>query len=364
MNVPYPADYGGACEMFFKIRALHAQGVRIHLHCFDYGRGRQPILQKYCTEVIYYERMTGHKGISMRLPYIVASRANPQLLENLRKDDHPILFEGVHTTYYLHAGALEGRRCLVRLHNVEHLYYRQLARMTGSLVRKIHYYLESRLLRKYEQELAVRAPLLAISDKEADVFRKMLDAQDVRTLKPFTGMEYPMSREGVGNFCLYHGNLSVPENEKAAAWLLREVFNDLKVPLVIAGKQPSARLEKLAHKWQHTCLVADPLEKEMQDLVQKAQIHILPSFTETGFKFKLLNAVFNGRHVVVNGRMVEGTGLESACHEAVNAAAFKSLVAQLFRKPFEEEEIMLRERLMHLHFNDSRLAGQLIAWLW
>ena len=50
----------------------------------------------------------------------------------------------------------------------------------------------------------------------------------------------------------------------------------------------------------HTCLVANPSEMEMQDMIAKAQINILPSFNNTGIQIKLLNALFNGRHCLVN----------------------------------------------------------------
>lgn len=32
-DVPFPADYGGAIEEFYKIKSLHAAGVKIYLHC-------------------------------------------------------------------------------------------------------------------------------------------------------------------------------------------------------------------------------------------------------------------------------------------------------------------------------------------
>ena len=98
--------------------------------------------------------MEGHKGLSMKLPYIVSSRANPELLENLKKDDYPILFEGIHTTYYVHEHALDNRKIFIRLHNAEHLYYKQLARQSRNLWKKIYYLNESRLLYKYEKGIA------------------------------------------------------------------------------------------------------------------------------------------------------------------------------------------------------------------
>jgi hypothetical protein len=42
LNVPFPVDYGGVFDLFYKLPALHDQGVKIHLHCFEYGRGEQP----------------------------------------------------------------------------------------------------------------------------------------------------------------------------------------------------------------------------------------------------------------------------------------------------------------------------------
>jgi hypothetical protein len=364
LDVPYPANYGGASEMFNKLLALHAEGVEVILHCYDYGKGRQPALQRYASEIHYYERGTGHKGVSMTLPYIVASRASRELVANLSKDDLPILFEGIHTTYPLHQGLLKGRRCFVRLHNIEHAYYRQMSWHSRDPIRKTYSFFESLLLERYERELAGMATLLPISGIEAAKIGKENPSADVRPLPAFIGLGKTESETGMGNFCLYHGNLSVAENEKAATWLLRKVFNDMPVPLVVAGKAPSARLRRLAHREQHTCIVSDPSENEMQDMVKKAQIHVLPSFSDTGVKFKLLNAVFRGRHVLTNETMVAGTGIETACHLANGADAFKSVVTQLYRKPFEEEEVALRERLREMHYDDSTNARRLISWIW
>ena len=37
-TIPYPPNYGGAIDVFFKIKALHSYGVQVHLHCFSYDR--------------------------------------------------------------------------------------------------------------------------------------------------------------------------------------------------------------------------------------------------------------------------------------------------------------------------------------
>ena len=49
-NIPFPANYGGVIDVFYKIKALQNQGVNIILHAFEYGRQQAPELEKYCSQ--------------------------------------------------------------------------------------------------------------------------------------------------------------------------------------------------------------------------------------------------------------------------------------------------------------------------
>jgi hypothetical protein len=98
-TIPYPPNFGGAIDVFFKIKALHAAGVKIHLHCFSYDRNPSPELEKYCFETHYYPRKTGLRSALNWRPYIVYSRRSDRLFEILQKDDYPILFEGLHSCF-------------------------------------------------------------------------------------------------------------------------------------------------------------------------------------------------------------------------------------------------------------------------
>jgi hypothetical protein len=168
----------------------------------------------------------------------------------------------------------------------------------------------------------------------------------------------------MGAYCLYHGDLGVEVNEKAATWLLEKVFSQVKVPFVIMGKNPSQKLYDLARANSHTCLVANPSEKEIQDMIAKAHINILPSYTTTGMKVKLLNALFNGRHCVVNDATVAGSGVESACHIGTTANAFREIIAQLYHQPFTSDEVELRKRLLNKMFDNEINAEKQVRWIW
>ncbi|MFI5185191.1 MAG: glycosyltransferase family 4 protein [Chitinophagales bacterium] len=364
LDAPCPPDYGGAIEMFGKIKALYQEGIKIHLHYFDYKNRDVHELNSYCETIHSYKRKSFRQGFSFSIPYIVSSRINDELVLNLNKDDHPVILEGIHCTGILNALDIETRKVLIRLHNDEAFYYDKLAKYESNLFKKIYFTAESKLLIKYQTGLPKNCLYACLSKKDAHSFTEKYALPKVEFLPAFTGWSQVNCKEGIGNFCLYHGNLSVAENEKAACWLLDKVFTKIKVPLVIAGKHPSRRLSKWAHLCQHTCLVADPSEKEMNDLLEKAHIHILPSFNDTGVKLKLLHALYRGRHCVVNPGAVEGSGLDAACHIGKNANAIASIVLQLHHQPFGEEEIQLRKKILCETYNNQRNAQKVIAWLY
>ena len=47
-SVPFPANYGGVIDVFYKLKALHKAGMKIHLHCYQYDRSEAPELNTYC----------------------------------------------------------------------------------------------------------------------------------------------------------------------------------------------------------------------------------------------------------------------------------------------------------------------------
>ena len=363
-DVPWPAEHGGFTDLFYKLKALHNRGINIHLHCFTSGRSPQAALDRYCASVNYYDRKKNISGFSFRLPFIVNSRKNPSLAANLQKDNYPVLLEGIHTTYCLFNGMLTNRKILVRLHNTEFEYYRKLAKPERNIFKKYYLLLESRLLKKYERAIANKAVFLAVSTIDVKRYQDIFKAKDIHYLPVFTPYTLASGKEGKGNYCLYHGNLSVIENEQAATWLLDCVFNDLEIPFVIAGKNPSGRLQKMAHRYRHTCLVANPTASEMQDLVARAQLHIIPSFNSTGIKLKLLNAFFNGRHCLVNRAAVEGSGLEQYCYSSEGATAFKKKTTELFQLYFTQQAVEERQGLLLSEFNNERNAKKLVELIW
>lgn len=364
LDVPYPADYGGVVDLFYKIVALHEEGILIHLHCFEYGRGKQNELEKYCVEVNYYSRQPAFKSVSLRTPYIVKSRRNKRLFKNLLKDQYPILFEGIHCTYYLFHPALAKRKMPVRLHNVEYVYYSNLAKTEVSFFKKKYFLLESKLLRQYEKKVAAQALCLTVTEFDEQFYRQHLGARSVSYLPVFIKNELVESKTGYGGYCLYHGNLSIKENENMVLWLINEVFNTVSIPFVVAGKNPSIHLAEAVKANKNICLEADPSDDNLFDLIQNAQVNILPAQNSAGIKIKLLNAVFNGRHCLVNTIAVSGTGLETTCAVAETGSEFIKAIEMFYKLSFTEDDILKRQKILDEKYNNRKNALRLIRLIY
>ena len=50
-DVPFPSNYGGVIDVYNKLVWLNKLGVKIHLHCFKYGRSSSSKLNDLCEKV-------------------------------------------------------------------------------------------------------------------------------------------------------------------------------------------------------------------------------------------------------------------------------------------------------------------------
>lgn len=345
---PYPPNYGGVIDVFYKLKSLKQAGVKITLHIFEYGRVAAAELENYCEEVIYYKRRTFVNPFIGTLPYIVSTRNDHQLLKNLLKDDAPILFEGLHTCYFLNHPDLKHRKKMVRMHNIEHDYYRKLEEVESNFFKKYFFSKEAERLQQYESILHYANIIWAISPNDFNTLKSRY--KHVQLLPAFHANEQISSKTGIGKFAFYHGNLSVGENDEAARFLVNKVFNDLDVPFIIAGNNPSEALKNAVANYTHISLQQNISTEQINTLTAEAQINVLPTFQGTGIKLKLLNVLFQGRWVIANQTMVENTGLESLCRIANTPTEMKTAIKKMIDVPFDEASLNQRKKIIETSF--------------
>ena len=357
-NIPYPPDYGGVIDIFYKIKALSECGVSVYLHCFEYNRQQASELEKYCTKVFYYPRKKGLRYQFSTKPYISITRSNNQLLNNLSSNNSPILFEGLHTCFYLNHPSLTNHQKLVRTHNVEHDYYLNLYHAERNILKKIFFRIEACKLKSYEKILKKASRLLCISPNDNFYFdHKFGNSHFIPAFHPFNEIK---SKTGKGEYILFHGNLSVSENIQAVEYLLKNVLNKISYPVIIAGKDANERLVKEISHFPHIQLISNPVQDEMEEMIRHAQICILPTFQDTGLKLKLLASLFSGRFCIVNSAMIHKTGLEHLCHLTDIPKEMIKLINELFEQEFTDEEIEKRKLILEEAFSNHRNALKII----
>ncbi len=358
-DIPYPANYGGAIDVFYKLKALHENGVEIILHCFEYRGNQAPELEKICKKVYYYKRNTSVLSHLTFLPYTVYSRKKQELLENLLKDNYPILFEGLMSCYYLNHPSLAKRVKLFREANIEHHYYSGLAKATDSFIKKIYFSLESLRFRAFEKKLESADVILAISQVDGDQLKSRFPNKRIEFIPGFHSNNSVTSLPGQSDFLLYHANLSVPENELAAIYLCEHVFSKLSHKCIVAGLNPTNRLKRIIAEYTNIKLISNPDEAEMASLITDAQVHVLVTFQGTGLKLKLLNTLFAGRHVLVNQLMLEGSGLDQLCHISDDSLEQIQICNKLMQIPFSQSDISERENILFPQFSNKVQAEKL-----
>lgn len=348
-QVPWPADYGGAIDVYYKLKALHEAGYNIILHTYIYGeRTPQPMLEELCNKVYYYERETGWKKQFSVLPYIVSTRCNPQLLENLCKDDSPILFEGLHTCFFLYHPMLANRKKIVRMHNIEHLYYRSLAVQAGWNWRSLYYWAESVRLRRYESILQHADLICGITKADQQYLIKHFPEKKIIHLPcffdtaPLASLS-PSQTYHTEPFVLYHGNLSVEENQRVVRYILRHIAPLCPGTLfVIAGRNPN-----FANVPRNVKIIANPSDEYLDQLIETARIHLMLTFQSTGIKLKLLNVLTKGRgHIIANRPMLYGHSLGRFCTQADETSQIAEAINTLMGQPIEMSTLENRNKVL------------------
>ncbi len=356
-DVPFSPNYGGIIDVYNRAKALKDAGWEIQLHCFEYGRGREFETSDCATKTHFYTRKITFLDFFSLIPFIVKSRADQALFHNLMQDDHPVLLEGQHTAFFANRLQKAGKKVVIRQHNVEWEYYRQLAQQERSLFKKWFFILESYKLKIHLYSLK-NIPFVAITPADTNSF--LSEGFDAHYLPPVISLDTSSVPQTTQRFGLFHGKLSVQENQEAVMRLCAEhEKNPLPFPVTIAGINPSEMLRKKVAKVGFE-LIANPSQEVMERVKNTASIHFLFSAQVSGIKFKLLESLKTRALCIATPALVAGSDLEEFCSiwdEQTDLAAFVAVQNQP-----SNEELTTRWETIAARFHATKTT-ELIAEL-
>lgn len=329
---PFPSDYGGVIDVFYKIKALYRIGVEIHLHAFYDDRVDVSGLKSLCKSITLYKRdksLTKHFSLK---PYGVNSRVSKALVVNLNKMDCPVLFESIVSTDVLE-DIETTKKISVRCHNIEHHYSLGLAKSERSFVKKLAFYIESFKLKLYQKKLQKADVLLTLSNFETDYFEANFN-NEIAYLPVFQAFNDFEQLSSKGDYAFYHGDLNISDNIKSALFMV-DVFSVLNHKLIIASSILPKALKKEIDTYNHITFKLIENKDHLVTLLSNAHINTLYSFQRSGTKLKLFNSLFKGRHCIVNTNIADDDEVLSCCEIAQTKDVYREKVNMLFEQEFQ-----------------------------
>ena len=372
-QIPCPNTPGDAQQTYFLIEGLCAAGTNVHLYTFSeldsapntkLDIAPDPELSKICASIHTYSIHKGHRNFSFSMPYATAQYQNERLINDLAKNNYPILIEGLGPCSLALSKTLENKKTWVRMHTFAPGYFGYLQERSKAPLKKLFYQREGVLSKKVLKKISARVQWIVPTLAEKSNLDNLFLGGKIQMLAPFNNNNNNITgKTGLGNYCLFQGNLADAATHKTAVWLLTHVFHNLAVPFVIIGNNPAASLIDLAHKQPHTCIVANPSAAERSDMIEKAQIILQPSFIKNGPDEALIEGIKMGRHCLTNSK-INNSPFAACYHQGSSASAFQEIIVQLYHHPFSEEEIETRKRAMSQQKSNATLAEEFSTIVW
>lgn len=358
---PFPPNYGGVIDVFYKIKALHQQGIKIYLHCFYLEKNQVSDELKAITEKVFlYPKNRNPLFLFSHIPMSVISRFDEKLIENITSIKAPILTEGLQSSMIINHLKLTDQKIYLRLHNIESNFYSGMSKNESSILKKILYRLEAFKYKNYQKKIGQFDYVFGLSYFECDFIAQQ--TKNWSYLPVFHGNEINNQLSEFGNFALYHGDLRLADNKRAAAFCI-SVFKKIKnYKLIIASSNGRKFIANLIGDASNIEFIELQNHSQLEDLLNNAHLNILLSFQKSGTKLKIINALHRSRFCLINENMVDDEKILSLCQVATAENDFIENINILKSKPYLDNEI--RKKTLSEVYNDTENALKIVKVIW
>ena len=351
-DFPYPPTHGAAIDIWARILILRKMGYSIDLLASVRempDEDRMQAVREHVRNLWVVPRRCGLRSVLSFVPFQVRSRFD---LKNvaLREQYDAVLLEAEYVAAFLNNPAARHTKLILRIHNEQIGYFRELAEGSDNLLKKLYYYSESYKFRSLSPKVRRKCDYLwFISDSEREDYVRMNPQDDRKSfflpthVDPSTLRPFSASGKGV----IFIGSLTITHNTDAVAWYIEKVhplLGDLDgYSFDIAGRtagKPIPELKRLIEPYPNVSLIENPVT--LDSIYASAAVFVNPVIRGAGFKVKLIQALQQGMPVVTTSMGVEGTGFKDSIHLLVadTAQEFAGCVRKLLTEPTLAESLV------------------------
>lgn len=354
---PYPPNYGGIVEVFFKIKALHQYGVKIYLHCFVFSMPRNDEeIKKYVKEIYYYPINKNPLLFFLSKPFSQLSRTNSQLIKNIEKIKAPILYESIKASSSATYFQQKEWPTFLRLHNIEQDYYKGIAIAEKNVLKKIIWHIEAIKYKRNQKRLKDFKSIFTLSYTDTAYAKKW--NEESCFIPVFHGNQFVPSFSPFGEYFLYHGDLRISDNIKSVLFLINIFKKMPDYKLVIASGTLHKEIEEVQQRFSNISFVLFYTQEELFQLLSKAHCTISWSFQTSGTKLKVVNALFNSRFAIINQNIIDQKEISDLCIIVSNEEELKENILKIKETPFTDFE--RRKTRIESFLNDRANAQKMI----
>lgn len=374
-KVPYPPRDGGAIASLALARGLAGAGHDVVLlamnttkHFVDVGTHNDaveahnhaplyiPMINNLRWEIVPVDtRIRWHKALAnllfSRLPYnavrFISADYRLRLINLLKAETFDfIILENLYTVLYLddirnHCAT----PVLFRPHNVEHEIWERTVNMSSGL-KKLYLNILAARIRRFELSCINRyEAIIPITRRDGDRFSTFGNRKPMHVLP--TGIQFtttPEPAETGGEKNVAHlGALDWMPNQDGIRWFLNRVWPLVKQQIpeagfFLAGRNCPTGFAKEVQSSGATYL--GEIE-DAEDFIRQHPVFIVPLFSGSGMRIKLLDYMSLGKAVVSTSTGAEGIPVTSGreCLIADDPEEFADAIVKLLHSPETRREI-------------------------
>ena len=370
-DVPYPPNHGGRVDVWGRIRCLRNLGFRTDLVATAKDRPDEAAvrnIEEHVERFIWCRREVRMLQMLSPLPLQIVSRRGLSKIRLTGRYDLALL-ESECVWPILDNPTLAADHVLLRSHNDEEVYFRELAASAEPGIRKAYFLVESAKFRRLQRTIAERIRDFAfISADELASFSRAHPESNSFWLPPSSGErngKYPrISRTAL---CL--GSLFMPNNREGVRWYIENVHPRLSdVPdyeLLVAGNSRGGSLDWLAGPARrHPNIRVLDTPDDLNPVYRRASVFVCPMLHGAGVKLKTIEAIQNGLPVVSTSVGNQGTGLVTEKHVLVadDPADFAARARELLLNPVRRREMVLAAQdWIAENYDQQRILGEYLS---
>jgi polysaccharide biosynthesis protein PslH len=371
-DFPFPPNYGGRLDMWRRIQLLHRMGISVDVVASIKeapNQEQEQEVRRWVHNLKLVKREMGATKLLSFQPFSVLTRSNLQNVP-LSESYSAVILETEHVAPILKNPGLRARMRILRLHNDEAHYYKELSASSRELWRKAFYRMEGIKFKFYSSRAMQWCDLLwFLSGFERQEYCVRHPASVPKAfLVPLHVERSTMKRHKLrGNRVIFAGKLGFANNARGVEWYIDQVHPRLAdingYELMVAGNTEGESLDSLRRsiaRHPNISLYENP--SELQLYYEMASVFVNPVFHGAGVKLKTIDAIRAGLPVVSTSIGIIGTPLLNGKHVIVadDPQAFADSIRRLLSdRDYAENLVSEAQAFVGHEYDQERIIKEL-----